>query len=247
MNPTTLHALADHFGSDKGFNVLNAHGYTRIYQSILQGVRTQPIRILEIGLLHPLLHQQKAQSQRPFDSAPSLQMWAEYLPHASIAGFDIEDFSGLKHPRIKTWVADQSNRDSLQRAATSACEALGGLFHLIIDDGSHSSAHQQITLSTLLPYLDPQGLYVIEDLHYQPAALEVAGITKTRDLLKILTQQSAQKSVNSVLNQAEVQWLERHIAEVQFFDSLDRDRPNPSDSADALAVIKRGTIQASPV
>jgi hypothetical protein len=242
MNNLSLHELADHFGTDKGFGVLNAHGYTRIYQNILHEARQKPLRILEVGLLHPLLHRKNGAKNQVFNIAPSLQMWAAYLPNALIAGFDIEDFSGLQHPRIKTWQVDQSNQEDLNSAASSAVKIFDGLFDLIIDDGSHSSGHQQTTLLALLPYLKHEGYYIIEDLHYQPESIEIPGIIKTKTLLKVLTRQCPGQSIRSVLNKDQLLWLQENIASVDFFDSLDRDRPNPYHSADALALIRRAII-----
>lgn len=40
-----------------------------------------------------------------------------------------------------------------------------GPFDLIIDDGSHQSAHMLKTLDVMFPHLKPGGLYVIEDMH----------------------------------------------------------------------------------
>ncbi|MFM9879655.1 MAG: hypothetical protein ACKVOO_04500 [Burkholderiaceae bacterium] len=231
----TLAALADLHGSDKGFSVLNAHGYTRVYESLLRGVREQPLRLLEIGLLHPVLHAAARAEGGAFSKAPSLQMWADYLPHAKIFGLDIEDFSGFAHPRVQILRADQGDRASLQQAAVAA----GGAFDLIIDDGSHASHHQQITLGALLPYLNAGGVYVVEDLHYQPAALEWPGLTKTRALLQVLQQRRELSGIPSALLGPELQLLEQQVANVVFFDSLDRDRANAFDTRDALAVLKK--------
>ncbi len=229
----TLAALADRYGSDKGFNLLNAHGYTRVYESILGSGRNQPLRILEIGLLHPALHQQQRNSTGAFDKAPSLQMWADYLPQAAVFGLDIEDFSAFSHPRIRVLRADQGDRASLARAAQEA----GGEFDVIIDDGSHASHHQQITLGALFPHLKSRGLYVVEDLHYQPAALELGGIAKTRALLGVLQQRRELAGIPSALLAQEAAMLEKQVEQVVFFDSLDRDRPSAFDSRDALAVV----------
>jgi len=37
-------------------------------------------------------------------------------------------------------------------------------FDIIIDDGSHMGRDQQLTLKHLMPFLNPGGIYIIEDL-----------------------------------------------------------------------------------
>jgi hypothetical protein len=231
----SLAQLADQHGSDKGFSVLNAHGYVRVYEALLSKARMQPLRILEIGLLHPLLHaSQRKTDSGSFSTAPSLQMWLDYLPNAQVFGIDIEDFSAWSHPRGRICRADQSDRASL---ATAASE-MGGKFDVIIDDGSHASHHQQISLAALFPYLNAGGVYVVEDLHYQPSDLEMPGLTKTRTLLQGLQRRETQ-GASSVWSSAELAMLERSIQSIYFFDSLDRDRPNVFETRDALAVLQK--------
>lgn len=237
MTPTltSLAQLADQYCSDKGFSVLNAHGYVRVYEALLGKARLQPLRLLEIGLLHPVLH---AANRDPhtggFSKAPSLQMWLDYLPQSQVFGIDIEDFSAWQHPRAQIFRADQSNRSSLVAAA----RAMGGKFDVIIDDGSHASHHQQITLAALFPFLNAGGLYIVEDLHYQPADLEMPGLTKTRTLLQGLQRREIQGAA-SVWTAHELAMLERSIQSIFFFDSLDRDRPNVFETRDALAVLQK--------
>lgn len=231
----TLAELADHHGSDKGFNVLNAHGYTRVYESILRNARQRPLRLLEIGLLHPALHGQQRNAAGGFSQAPSLQMWAEYLPNAQIFGLDIEDFSSFVHPRAVALQADQGDRASLARAVNAAGK-LG--FDVIIDDGSHASHHQQISLGVLFAHLNSGGVYIVEDLHYQPAALEVPGLIKTRTLLQCLQSRQVD-GLASMLQVDELAYLHHHVAQISFFDSLDRDRANVFDTRDAMAVIQK--------
>ena len=48
----------------------------------------------------------------------------------------------------------------------------GGKFDVIIDDASHASHHQQISLGALFPHLNSGGYYIIEDLDWQPNELE---------------------------------------------------------------------------
>lgn len=43
---------------------------------------------------------------------------------------------------------------------------------IVIDDASHASRHQQDAFLNLFPIVEPGGLYVIEDLDWQPPAYE---------------------------------------------------------------------------
>ncbi len=240
MNTHSLLAqLAQKYGSDKGFHVLNAHGYTRVYESLLASVREQPVRLLEIGLLHPALHAQARVQGQAFDAAPSLSMWAEYLPQAQILGLDIEDFSAIQHPRIRTVRADQGRAEDL---VSALAPHVGAGFDVIIDDGSHASHHQQITLGALWPMLKVGGVYIIEDLHYQPAALELPGLIKTRSLLDLLRTRRDISDLPCAMPIDQAKRLSFEAGEVLFFDSLDADRPNPQDSRDAMAVIQKRLV-----
>ena len=108
-------------------------------------------------------------------------MWLDYFPQASVAGFDIDDFSGVRLPRARIFRGDQGNASDLIQVGREC-----GMFDVIIDDGSHASFHQQLTIETLFPFLKPGGLFVIEDLAWQPADLERAlpRVPKTTDWLR---------------------------------------------------------------
>lgn len=158
--------LVDRFnatGSDKGTEVGWGagvpHCYALTYEALFAGFRQEPFNLLEIGLDTASQH-----TGDPRD-APSLRVWRDYFPQASLFGYDINDFSFLELPGTVTHRGDQSSRQDLTRFLEA-----NGLprFRVILDDGSHASSHQQISLSALFPYLEPGGLYVIEDLHWQP-------------------------------------------------------------------------------
>lgn len=225
-----LAAIADRLGSDKGTSTYCGHGYTRIYEAILAPARLSPLRIAEIGLVHP----RTQQASPAIASCPSLEMWAEYLPAARVHGFDLVDFTALSTGRIHVAQGDQGNRQDLERFA-----AAHGPFDLVIDDGSHASHHQQITLGVLFRHLAPGGLYIIEDLHYQPAGLEVEGISPTREFLRGL--RHGQHGARIAMTQAEVGALVNDLAAIRFFDSASMQWPQ-SQLEDALAVlVRRGT------
>lgn len=233
-----LTEIANRLGSDKGTTTYCGHGYTRIYQRILSPVRSAPLRVAEIGLMHVLTQAEYA-GRHEQKGCPSLDMWEEYLPQANIYGFDFVDFTMLSKERVSIFKGDQSKRDDLEAFARQH-----GPFDLIIDDGSHASHHQQITLGVLFPHLAAGGVYIVEDLHFQPADLELSGITRTRDFLRGLRHRFTGARV--VLSQAELGHLASGIRAILFFDSLSKLWPQ-QQIEDALAVIiKQGSHQYLP-
>jgi hypothetical protein len=159
-----LMELADHFGSDKGSNKAwsleyCAHGYAEIYDLLFARWRADCFALLEIGLHTPSTH-----GGVPTD-APSLRLWGEYFPRARLYGFDINDFRHVSVPRARILCGDQGS--SVDIAALQHLLA-DDPPRAIIDDGSHRSPHQQSNLASLIPYLEPGGAYVIEDLCWQP-------------------------------------------------------------------------------
>ncbi len=128
--------------TDKGSS---GHHYTELYDIFFLPLKNKAAKILEIGI----------------GSGDSLKIWRDYFPKATIYGIDIVPKTGLDSSRIKTFVADQSNRLQLE----SFIGKFGGFFDIIIDDGGHHMNHQQISLGFLFKYLKPGGYYIIEDLH----------------------------------------------------------------------------------
>lgn len=207
-----LTRLADTLGSDKGTRKA-AHHYTRIYEPLFAPMRQGRLTLLEIGV--------------GADNAASLRMWRRYFPNARLFGFDIEDFTGLTIEGCEIVRGDMASASDLARLA----EAIGGPIDIVIDDGSHVSHHQQIALGALFPRVRPQGLYIIEDLHWQPPGLE-CGTVKTRDLLRRF--QADGRIESAVLATAQAEYLAANIAEARLYDST---TASPYDARDALAVL----------
>jgi hypothetical protein len=226
-----LASLANYYLSDKGTGHRCGHGYTRIYSHLLAPVRTVPLRMLEIGLVHLLDQSDPAISPDQL-GCPSLRMWSEYLPLAEIHGLDIVDFTRFSGGNIHVWNGDQGDRNFLAALGNKA----SGKFDLIIDDGSHASHHQQVSLATLFEFVADGGIYVIEDLHFQPIELEVSGITKTRDFLYNF--RGMQGRISLAISPAELDSLARNIESIHFFDSISPLWP-PTATADAIAVIQK--------
>jgi hypothetical protein len=170
-----LTQLADRFGSDKGSA---KHRYTELYHMLFAPLRDRPITFLEMGLLigGPELG---ASADRATADLPSVRMWLEYFPQAQIHGLDVSDFGWFAHDRFTFHRCDMDDRANIARAA-AGMPALD----VVIDDASHASHHQQDAFLELFPKLNPGGLYIIEDLRWQPEAYERPGITKTAALFR---------------------------------------------------------------
>lgn len=144
---TRLCELARKYGTDK------AGYYTPVYDLILGGRDVR--KVLEIGIGTP-----EAMKHVPgYEPGASLRMWASYFPSAQVFGLDVNPAVMITGPRIQTRVCDQTRRGDLIMAA----QGFGGNFDLIVDDGDHSASSQIFTAVTLMPFLAPGGVYIIED------------------------------------------------------------------------------------
>jgi len=121
------------------------HNFVEIYEKFFFQWKNDPIRILEIGIY----------------TGGSLGLWYDYFQRASIFGIDIEPKTQYENDRTKTFVADQVRRDQLKRFI----DTYGGDFDIIIDDGGHAMAQQQVSFGFLFPFVKSGGYYIIEDLH----------------------------------------------------------------------------------
>jgi hypothetical protein len=92
----------------------------------------------------------------------SLKVWASYFPSGTIIGVDItekkRDFSG--YPNIIFQRGDQTDSERLKEILR--VHAPNGL-DLVVDDASHIGNNSATSYATLFPYLNPGGLYIIED------------------------------------------------------------------------------------
>ncbi|MEL6640054.1 MAG: hypothetical protein AAFN63_12070 [Pseudomonadota bacterium] len=172
---TNLTDLADKYGSDKGST---KHRYTELYHMLFQPFVNRNINFMEMGLLiggpeHGI------DADRETKDLPSIRMWLEYFKKAHITGLDISDFSWFQDDRFSFVRCDMDTRPAIEKAAADL-----PVMDIILDDASHASHHQQNAFLTLFPKLRSGGIYIIEDLRWQPPAYEKEGITKTAALFQ---------------------------------------------------------------
>jgi methyltransferase family protein len=122
--------------------------YLPVYESALRGRRSEPIRMLEIGVAR----------------GGSLQMWRRYLhPDSTIVGIDIDaKTQKFDHPseRVHVRIGSQTDTAFLQQVTDEF-----GPFDVILDDGSHMNSHIVTTFRYLFPHgLASGGVYIVEDL-----------------------------------------------------------------------------------
>jgi predicted O-methyltransferase YrrM len=139
--PSRLDEIGLRHGTDKSSA---HHDYLRHYE-LHFGLMKAPIQsLLEIGV---------------YDGA-SLRMWRDFLPDAHIICLDID-------PRCKTFEGGNATVELCDQSDPWQLTAVGvkhGPFDLIIDDGSHIWSHQILTFETLVSFLAPGGLYIMEDI-----------------------------------------------------------------------------------
>ncbi len=167
--------LADHYGSDKGSN---KHRYTELYQMLFLPYQKKKIDFLEMGLqIGGPEHGKDA--DRETTDLPSIRIWLDFFTKARIHGLDVSDFSWFEDKRFTFHRCDMDTRKNIKKAAKKM-----GKFDIIIDDASHASHHQQNGFLELFSKVKSGGLYIIEDLRWQPEEMEKPGITKTAALFQ---------------------------------------------------------------
>lgn len=200
-----LTQLAMRFRTDKW----GTHRYTPHYQRHFARFRDQPINLLEIGI---------GGYSRQDEGGASLRMWKEFFPHGNIYGLDIEDKSFVTEPRIRAFQGDQSDPALLRAIADEI-----GRLDIVIDDGSHRSAHIIATFDILFPLLADGGLYVVEDTQtsYWPewgGSADVNDPNTSMAMLKRLT--DGLNYEEFVTEPYEPSYTDLHVTGVHFYHNL---------------------------
>jgi SAM-dependent methyltransferase len=191
--------------------------YFEIYAAVFGARRDMPMRILEIGVLQ----------------GTSLRLWKSYFHHAetSVVGIDIQPACArfdAPSDRIHVRIGSQADDKFL-----ASVVAEFGPFDLIIDDGSHHSAHIIQSFNSLYATgLKDDGIYFVEDLHanYWPDWRDSANsfLDFCKDLLELMHAHywknelptwgaELESGTRLALEVPEITTL---IKEIRFFDSI---------------------------
>jgi demethylmacrocin O-methyltransferase len=205
--PSDLGQLSVYFGSDKWASF---HWYTQHYEQHFARFRTEPIRLLEIGI---------GGYQFPDWGGASLRMWQRYFSRGLIYGLDIFDKSGVTGPRIRAIQGDQNDPEFLAELGHRF-----GPFDIIIDDGSHVNEHVKTSFRCLFPFVRLGGLYVVEDLQtaYWPGFggddRNLVNADTSVGMLKCLVDGLNHQDISSGTDSPS--YTDRHVVGLHFYHNL---------------------------
>lgn len=148
MEKQSLDELGVKYGTDKSSLL---HNYLHQYEKYIKSPESFK-HILEIGL-------QRGGKWRNEHTSPSLSMWGEFFPNATLYGFDIKNLNFLD-PRVRFSKVDQGNLAEL----ISVVSVMPSL-DFVIDDGSHINTHQIQTFLAIWPLMKEGSIYIIEDMN----------------------------------------------------------------------------------
>ena len=227
MKSCNLTELANKFKSDKGTKHFDKHGYTLIYETLFSPLKSKPITFLEIGLCIGGPEFGEHLLERIPTDIPSIRMWSEYFDDAHIYGFDINDFTALESEvqDFKFIRGDLSLKHDIDNLVKITRQLEGkkelAVYDVVIDDASHASFHQQQAFSLLFPYLKQNGIYIIEDLHWQSTNYEeeLPEVPKTIQLMTKLInlKDGSDKLAKSYLFYEEIMDFIQDIKSINFY------------------------------
>jgi hypothetical protein len=209
-----LAELKDYLNDERVFGI---HLWTAINTTGPAGEGASLVSLLSDPLrnfppLTSLADQFNTDKNRQTGKTPSVALWQSYFPFCHVIGGDLTDFSRFNNDRFTSYVCDQSKREDLHATAAKFEPAS---IDVIIDDGSHASFDQQVTLWEFWPLLADGGWYFIEDLDWQPPGEDANKVTLTKTLLRELKDYGAARSLDPV----NVSALAGEFTEILFFDS----------------------------
>lgn len=162
--PTELCRLGYKYGTDKCPQI--KHAYTPFYYKLFYDKRLSIKKVLEFGIgrTHRNRHQPEIVYELgviPYLSrGASLYMWRDFFPNAQVFGADINPETIFEDERIRTYFCDERKEENIVKLI----ETIGYDINIVIDDASHHMADQAFLARTLLPLLNKDVTYIIEDV-----------------------------------------------------------------------------------
>lgn len=162
---TPLCELGFKYGTDKCPQL--KHTYTPFYYDLLKEQRNVFKKVLEVGVGHYRGMQKNEWHfdpglNRQYHRGASLYMWRDFFPNAQIYGADRVPETVFKDDRIQTYLFDERKIEDMEMLINK----IGSDIDFVVDDASHHVDDQVFLAKNLLPLLNKNVLYVIEDVNH---------------------------------------------------------------------------------
>jgi hypothetical protein len=173
--PTPLCNLGYKYGTDKCPQI--KHAYTPFYYHLLKSKRETLKKVLELGIgkkrrnahIPEIVYEQGI--KRYLERGGSLYMWQDFFPNAQIYGADNNPATIFSDDRITTYLVDERKTQDLQKLI----DHTGRDIDVVIDDASHRVDDQIFSAQTLLPLLQDDVVYIIEDVSHSKLIMRALG------------------------------------------------------------------------
>lgn len=208
-----LNYLFEYFNSDKGEkysnqyikpikkndNLIQAHGYSKIYEKYFYKIKNKNLNIMEIGSFYG-------------NASAALYF---YFKNSRIFSADINpDMYRYKAKRLDNFYVNSSERTSIEKQIVNKKIK----FDVIIEDASHMLKDQIISLFILFPSLKKNGLFIIEEVDFPEKREDMRIGHKKPDLKTILNNVILKKDFNSeYILESEKKYFLLNCAEIKFF------------------------------
>lgn len=141
-----LNDIGVRMGTDKSSLL---HNYLDYYQEFFP--EPEKIKkVVELGL-------QRRSGKWKESAMPSVKMWLEFFPNAHVFGFDMQNLDSFE--RFTFFRGEQGRMKHHMEFA----EKIGWDIDFVIDDASHRSPDQLLSLLFFWPRLKVGGIYIVED------------------------------------------------------------------------------------
>ena len=200
----------DFFNSDKGNQFENqyahpskrtsskikGHGYSIFYQKYFENLRSNNLKILEVGSFHG-------------NASAALYF---YFKKSKLFAADIyPDLFRYRSNRIENFYVNSSDENSIQK---NIIDKFSDNFDIIIEDAGHSLKDQIISLFMLFKKLNSGGLFIIEELDFPDTRKDMNLMNEKPTLREILLKFKKEKKL---LNSKYIQKNDRD----NFLDSIE--------------------------
>lgn len=195
-----MNDLERYFYKNKDRAIHKFAHYFEIYERHFERFRLsgKPVKIVEIGVA----------------DGGSLQMWKHYFgPQAKVYGVDRSLDTKVEEDQIKLIHGDQGDLKFMQNLPF-LIDSEDGEIDIVIDDGSHMSLDQRVTLACLYPYLSENGIYVCEDVQTSYQEQFDGGYKKPGTFIEVMKDMIDQ--LNGWCAEPEFEFLKTHFTRSTF-------------------------------